>query len=427
MFVLKFKAGALQLTTFIIVVIALLLTTFILLIHLHKQFQIQSDFIIDTTNLANSGVDYVIQNNVKINDTIAIDLNEEDYKNLKIYRKFWGVFEQVISTAAIKNRRFQKVAFLGAKQQKSNRAVLYVQDNNTPLVLVGMTKIEGLAYLPKQGVKSGYISGQSYYGSRLIYGGTRVSSKLPKLSSDVVNSISQLEQSYSKLPLNQFFNIQESTTFTNSFLQPLQIVFSNDEINLRNIQIIGHVLLQSKSKIVVHSSSNLKDVILMAPEIELRSNTKGSFQAIASKKIVVGDNVKLNYPSALVVKEKNGSQKETSTSVSRDEVSKVVVEKDAVIKGVIMFIGEDRPNNYQSQILIKESATVYGELYNTQNTELQGAVYGSIFTSNFIANQSGAVYKNHIYNGKINVNELPREYVGLLFNDSKKGIMKWLY
>ena len=38
---LKVKAGALQLTMFIVVVIALLLTAFIILIHTHKRFRLQ--------------------------------------------------------------------------------------------------------------------------------------------------------------------------------------------------------------------------------------------------------------------------------------------------------------------------------------------------------------------------------------------------
>lgn len=427
MFRLKLKAGALQLTTFIIVVIALLLTAFILLVHVHKQFQLQSDFIIETTKQSNDGMDYVLQNSIPLSDTTTIRLDSEDYKTLKVYRGFWGVFEKVTSTATIKNKRFQKIALIGSKQPESNRSALYIQENNKPLVLVGNTKIEGLAYLPKQGVKPGYISGQSYYGSRLIYGPTRVASKLPKLSSDITKSISQLESTSSTLHQDQFLDIQEGNVYSNSFLNPLQIVYSNTEIDLKQVELTGYIVVQSKSKITVHPSAKLKDVILVAPKIEIQANTVGSFQALASKEILVGNNVQLSYPSALVVKEKQETQKETYTNNLNEEEHNITIEQDAMIKGLVLFIGQDRPNNYSPQILLKENATVYGEIYNIQNTELQGTVYGSVFTNNFIANQSGSVYQNHIYNGTITVNELPQEYIGLLFEDSKKGVMKWLY
>ncbi len=427
MFRLKLKAGALQLTTFIIVVIALLLTAFTLLVYVHKQFQVQSDFIIETTKQSNEGIDYVLQNSIPLSDTTSIKLGGEDYKTLKVYRGFWGVFEKVVSTATIKNNRFQKIAFLGSKQPKSNRRALYIQDDNKPLVLVGNTKIEGLAYLPRQGVKPGYISGQSYYGSRLIYGPTRVASKLPKLSSDISKSISQLESISATLHQDQFLNIQEGNIYSNSFLKPLQIVYSNTEIYLEQVELTGHTIVQSKSKITVHPSTKLKDVILVAPEIDIQPNTVGSFQAIASKEIMVGKNVSLNYPSALVLKENPKNEQNDNATTTIKQTPRITIDENAKVKGLVMYLGEEKTNNYKPQILLKEKALVYGELYNTQNTELLGLVYGSVFTNNFIANQSGSVYQNHIFNGTITVSELPQEYIGLLFENSKRDIMKWLY
>jgi hypothetical protein len=427
MFGLKLKAGALQLTTFIIVVIALLLTAFILLVHVHKQFQVQSGFIIEITKQSNDGMSYALQNSIPLNDTTSIRLNSEDYKALKVYRDFWGVFEKVLSTATIKNNRFQKIALIGSKQSESNRCALYIQDNNKPLVLVGNTKIEGLAYLPKQGVKPGYISGQSYYGSRLIYGPTRIASKLPKLSSDITNSISQLESTSATLHQDRFLNIQEGNIYSNSFLEPLQIVYSNTEIDLEHVELTGHIVVQSKSKITVHSSTKLKDVILVAPEIDIQPNTVGSFQSIASNEIMVGKYVSLNYPSALVLKKNPKNEQNDNAINTIKQTSRIYIDENAKVKGLVVYLDEEEPNNYKPRVLLKENALVHGELYNTQNTELLGLVYGSVFTNNFIANQSGSVYQNHIYNGKITVNKLPQEYIGLLFKDSNKDVMKWLY
>lgn len=427
MYCLKLKAGALQLTLFIVVVIALLLSAFILLVHTHKKFQTQTNFVIETARNTDKGLDYVFQNRVPLNDTLQIQLTEEPNRTVKIYRDYWGVIERVTSVSQTKNKRFTKTALVGAKQNENNRTTLYVQDNNKPLVVVGNTKIEGVAYIPKQGVKSGTISGQSYYGSQLIYGQTRTSRTLPKVAPEIISQIKSLENQISEIPQSQFMDFEHGKSYKNSFNNPMQVMFSNNDINLNSIHLTGHILIQSKTRIVVEATSVLKDVVLIAPEIEIKSNVKGYFQAIASKNIRVASNVQLEYPSALVLNEKQLGYQQGTTNNNHLETPFIYIEENAVIKGLVLFLGEEKINNYKAQIELKENATLYGELYCNQNTELQGTVYGTVFTNNLIANQSGSVYQNHIYHGNIIINKLPEEYVGLSFNGSKKEILKWLY
>jgi len=421
----KLKAGALQLILFILVVIALLLTAFILLVNTHKRFQIQADFIIEATRNADKGINYSLQNTIRLDDTTAINLKDEDYKSLKVHRGFWGVFEKITTVSQIKSNRFQKIALIGAIQPENNRTVLYVQDNNKPLVLVGDTKIEGTAFLPKQGVKSGTISGQSYYGSQLIYGQTKVSSNLPEVFSETITHIKSIDYLDSKIKSHQFIAIESGNQYINSFLKPCQVVFSNNDLYLKEISLTGNIIIQSKTKIIVEASSTLKDVVLVAPEIEIQNNVAGNFQAIASKNIIVGKSVRLDYPSALVLNEKKriSTQKIINESITQS----IIINDNSTIKGLILFLGQDQPKNYKAQIKLKEKATIIGELYCNKNTELEGTVYGTVYSNNFIANQYGSIYQNHIYNGMININELSEEYVGLTFNNSKKGVLKWLY
>ena len=99
----KLKAGSLQLVTFIVVVIALLLASFIILIHVHKQFRIKTNHLIETVRLADQGTHYVLNKETIDNDTVSIPLNDEPYKSLSIHKSFWGTFEKVLSKAKIKN------------------------------------------------------------------------------------------------------------------------------------------------------------------------------------------------------------------------------------------------------------------------------------------------------------------------------------
>ena len=418
----KIKAGALQLTMFIVIVIALLLATFIVLIHSHKRFNLQTDFVLETIDNANKGIDHMLQNDIRIDDTIFINLHDKDYKTTKVYRDYWGLFEKVISISKIKANTFKKIALVGALQPRMNRTALYVEDQNKPLVLVGNTKIQGLSYLPKQGVRTGNISGHSYYGSQLIYGTTKESSKLPKILKETLEQIKTVQNKIDDIDSNQFLDLAKTRTYHNSFLDPIQLIYSSSELTLSDVSLTGHILIQSKTKIVVEASSTLKDVILIAPNIDIKNNTKGTFQAISTKGLNIGENCSLNYPSAFVL---NEDVKIVNTNTSNNQAPFIKVGKGTNLKGVIAYWGETK--NYKAQVSIDEDVTIMGEIYCSQNLELMGSVFGSVFTTNFIANQSGSSYQNHLYNATISIDSLPQEYVGLTFENSDKGVMKWLY
>ncbi len=425
MILFKIKAGALQLTMFIVVVIALLLAAFIILIHTHKRFSIQTDFVIETINNANKGVNYVLENKTPLNDSVNINLQDENFKTVTVHRDFWGFFEKVISISKIKTNTIKKVGLIGAVQPKTNRTALYIEDQNKPFVVVGNTKIQGVAYLPKQGVRTGNISGHSYYGNQLIYGPTKTSVHFPELTKETINHIETIQKGINHFESNQFLDLKNNMMHQNSFFNPLQVVYSNTDISLSQVTLTGHILVQSKTKISVDASCVLKDVILIAPIIEIKNNTKGVFQAIATKQITVGKSCSLEYPSALVLNEDLKIKGVINNTNSNNETIFIKIQKGTNIKGVVVYLGDTK--NYKAQVFIDEKSAVTGEVYCNKNFELLGAVYGAVFTSNFVASQSGSSYQNHLYNGTILIDELPQEYVGLNFNNSKKGVMKWLY
>ncbi len=419
----RVKAGALQLTTFIVVVIALLLSTFIILLHTHKTFKVQTGFVIETINNTDKGINHALQHKLQLNDTVLVNLQDEAYKTLKVHRGFWGVFEKVIAVSNIKNKTFKKIALTGASQPNVNRTALYLEEQNRPLVVVGNTRIQGGVYLPKQGVRTGNISGHSYYGNRLIYGNAKTSQSLPKLQKETLNQIATINKVYRNIDENQFLDLSIKRTYLNSFYKPLQVIYSRETIVLSEVSLTGHILVQSEARIIVDATSNLKDVVIVAPIIQIKNNVEGVFQAFATKEITIGNNCKLNYPTALVLKEK--MQTNSHEATNHKETPLIKIKKGSKIKGSVIFLGTTK--NYKAQILIDEKATIIGEVYCNRNLELLGSISGSVFTSGFVANQSGSVYQNHIYNGTIIVNNLAEEYVGLPFENSKKDVAKWLY
>tara|TARA_R110002051_G_scaffold178356_1_gene248259 strand:- start:111075 stop:112334 length:1260 start_codon:yes stop_codon:yes gene_type:complete len=416
----KLKAGSLQLVTFIVVIIALLLIAFILLIHTHKQYRIKTNHIVETVKLANSGVDYALQNRDIKSDSLHIDVDDTDYKTLKIHRSYWGTFEKIYAEATIKTSTLNKMALVGSKTIKSDPIALYLKDNNSPLLLVGQTKITGKAFLPKRGVKSGNIAGQSYYNENYIYGSTAQSINVPKLDKGLTNYIETISATYLETDAIVFIDLTASKTHSNAFNNPVQLAYSTSAILLSEIALTGHIVVQSKTKITIDSSSRLEDVILIAPEIEIKPFVRGTFQAFASERILVSEHVDLNYPSALVLNRDNNAIEPI------DEIG-IEIQNNATVKGNVIALGENLPNNYKAQIKIWPNAVIKGIIYCEQNLELRGSVIGTVYTNNFVIKESGSMYQNHVFNARINCLELESQFVSVALENSKKGIAKWLY
>ncbi|MDG5490652.1 hypothetical protein [Psychroserpens sp. SPM9] len=403
--------------TFIIVVIALLLSSFLILTHVHKRFRLQTNHIIELTKLVDRGFyDHQAQS-YKGNDTLTIPLMDEDYKSLRVHKEFWGVFEKVYSEAQIKNKKLAKVAIVGQQGQKSKIA-LFLNDNRKPLVVVGITKITGTALLPERGVKTGHISGQPYYGTRAVYGEIKESKKFPQLDNRMRQYITLLSRGeWTKQTEVQYFDLNAKKKVVNSFHNNLLLAYSPNEIMLTDMELSGHIIVHSNTKITVDESSLLTDIILIAPEIEIKDNVKGTFQALATGSILVSDHVRLGYPSALVLisdyeKEQDHFLKMTSKSQ---------------IKGSLLCLGKTTADNYQAQLEIESDVIIEGEVYCEQNLELRGTVYGSVYTNNFIVREDGTTYQNHLFNAEINIDKMSEEYVGLSLDKSPKQVMKWLY
>jgi hypothetical protein len=418
----KIKAGALQYVLVISVIIAIIIFAFISLVYLQQKMTIKHGFTKQAIANTQMTFDYIKQKEVVYNQEITLNLSDNKQSNTTFIKKHWGVFDLGIATSKVKNEFFQKVALLGTQNKK--RDALFLKENNTSLVLVGKTKITGNASLPKQGVKSGSIAGESYYGNQLIYGFKKQStSQLPKIQNTqyLKNFIKNYyQEDYTNFELDN--NLQLHQSFTEKGL----LYEDSNSILLSNISLSGHILIVSQRQITVSSSAKLEDVILIAPKIIIGSNTKGNFQAIAAKEIIIETDVKLNYPSALVLLAQSNNNYSIPSQNQTKQESYIKLSKNTDVRGIVMYHSENIQSNFDTQIKIEETAKVIGEVYCSKNTQLQGQVFGSIYTNNFIIKKSGGTYVNHIYNGEINAKALPIEFAGLQINQSSNQVAKWV-
>ena len=428
-FLKKLKAGALQYTIFVSVLILLLVSAFIALTYLQQKLRVKASFFEETVHQTTMGFDYVATHDIPYEEELELNFNDEVESKVTLNKKHWGIFDVVTSKSTLKNEFFQKISLTGGFTSK--KEALYLKENNKPLVLVGNTEIRGNVALPKQGVKRGNIAGNSYYGSQLIYGNTRLSNtKLPVITNK--EFIKQLSKGNFLNEGVTHFELEENLQKVQSFDEPTLLYQSNGTINLQFIELTGNIIIWSTTKITVSKSAILKDVILIAPKIEVSDNVIGNFQAFATKEIQVGKYCNLEYPTALTVIEKQESsvtinQQSATTNTQLQTPNQITINSNSTVKGIVTFLSESIQRNYKPQILLEEDAVIVGEVYCERNFELKGTVKGMVYTDSFVATQFGSVYINRIFNGRIIATELPEQYCGLQFPETKTNIAKWLY
>ena len=418
----KIPAGALQFVVLVSVVIAIILAAFVTLTHTHQFFKKQSHAVVETVKNADEGIQYALINPIAANDSVVLPLFGETNKAVSVHRSYWGVFEKITSTSKINNKRFVKTALLGGQFTPDERPALYLEDRDKPLILAGSTNIEGTAYLPDKAVRPGTIAGQAYHGTVLIRGSIRKSNRqLPPLSQELITQLESITQPDFNFSAEDIVEPLADQPLQRSFHDPVQYLYSPGILDLSGMHISGNVLICARKKIIVPATARLNDVVLVAPEIEIRDGVNGTFQAMASSTINVGNNVRLHYPSALVL---NAQQ---THATDQEAENRIVIGEHSTIKGVVLYLGNKAEDNFSAQVVLESGAAIYGELYCNENVALKGRVQGSVYASGFIVKKSGSIYQNHVFNATISATSLPDVYTGLCLGSAQKNIIKWMY
>lgn len=421
------RSGALQFTVFISVVIALILAGVILLAYTHRFFIEQSKAIVDNIQLADSGIESLKTQQAISADTISLVLpGLREQQLLQTNLSHWGIFEKAFVKSTHRSKRFLKCALMGTGVKIIDRPALYLTESFNPLAVVGNTKIKGNAILPLQGVRPGNISGNSYYGTQLIYGSIHKSDTLlPKLKYDYKPQLKYYLNEYEPQNISDFIPLDQRSQITNSFKASSKGYFSKVPLVLENISIHGNIVIRSSESITIRKTAILRDIILSAPIIIIEDGVSGNFQAIADTTIKIGKDCSLSYPSALIMVEKNNR----SEVLLNEFENKIFVDTGSVIRGSICYFDTKKEErDFKVNIFIGTGSLVKGEIYCEGNLELKGSsVVGTVYTKNFVANESGSTFVNHLYNASINSEELPESFGGILFENQSKSVMKWLY
>lgn len=314
----------------------------------------------------------------------------------EIHVKSWGAFRVVTVNTKHGNRVVSRSALIGYEMETALPA-LYLPDNNQSLKLCGDTKIEGDAFLPERGLERSYIAGKNYENDKLLYG-TQHKSEL---------ALPALNKMYADLSLESFLGNAKKTAFfskdsTFAFDQETAIVSQIEPLYIAN-KIQGNIILHSFDSIYVAATARLENVILVSPYVRFEKGFTGTVQVIAHEKIVCEQNVKLLYPSVLVMNEISFHQNAGNASVE--------IQEGARITGGILLTSRNFNFRNPVHLNIAPKAIVGGLVYNQGETSLYGKIIGNIYTNGFRINAGGGVYTNQLLDAKILGTSLPAEFL----------------
>lgn len=291
----------------------------------------------------------------------------------KFSSKPWGAF-RVVSVETKNNKKVVKKSAIIGYSATSETSTLYCSDRSSSIQLAGDTKLNGLCFVPKKGVKRANLSGKNYLYSELIYGSTQeAESHIPKLNTNDFH----LE----KTKINSKSISQLKDTLY-SFFEPVHL-FQNTSSVILEGQHRGNLIIQSFDFIDVRKDAVLEHVILVAPRVRFESGFQGSVQVYAENEVICEPNVILTYPSSIIVQSKS------------EEKSLVNLGKGVEVYGAILLFNNDKNWRKMPSLLMQES-TIAGLTYVEGQIQSSGNIHGTIYTEQFNLNQGGGQYVNYI-------------------------------
>jgi hypothetical protein len=347
---------------------------------------------------------------------IEIDLYGIEEDTVALRKAPWGVFDLYAATARWKNLSSQVIALVGATPDQLGQAALYLADTNRPLSVSGQNMITGDSYLPKSGVKPGYLNSSGFQGANLIDGQVLSSEKgMPPEAPYYVQRVAGYCQPENPLA-NHPADIRATVGLRRrqSFMDTTLVFSATKDASLQQAALVGNIAVQAKGVLRVAATSRLQGVLLMGRKVIIQAGFKGNVQIFAQDTIIVQENVTLLYPSVLAVQNKASD-------------GLIEVKSGTRVSGLI-YLGARDTVLLRNRVHIAERAVVTGQVYVRGGVELKGTIYGNVQCNRFLLNTPTSLYENFLVNTTIDISKRSAAYVAspLLSKAKQKQIVQWL-
>jgi hypothetical protein len=344
----------------------------------------------------------------------TLDLEVPDDEQVNYASASWGMFRLVLCRIQKGEKTLEKAALCGGRA-KGEIPSLYVCDLHQALSLAGSTHLEGVCYVPEQGLKRAYIEGQSYDGTSMIYGQQKTSKReLPTLEGDFTQRIEQLfKGEFSPEDSLVMFGSLTSDSIKHSFFRRTLIVRSNGDLHLKQGYYAGNIIFIASGKLRVAKECRLHHVLLLAKEIEIESDAS-DVQAFARERVVLKNKNVLKYPSVLAVLQE---ERTLPANFRQEEPYGVRLEEDSRLAGCLLSLRKKYDPRIRLLISLEKNSLLFGQIYAQDLAEVQGEVCGSMYCEKLYLKTNSSTYENYLLNAKISAKDLSPEFCGLMFKD----------
>lgn len=314
----------------------------------------------------------------------------------------YGIFKHYIYSSSGSSFNFS-IGGLLKPIEKEIQESLILGNSSFPLSVSGGTKIEGKIRVPERGLKKTFVSSGKRDGSPEINASIQKSDKdIPAIELEQFNFKNQFE----RLKLT-------GENIDNSFCQKTKILnVQNSRLNTFN-SIKGNVVIVSEDSIFIPASLELENVIVKAPVIYIQEGAVITAQLIANEKIVLEDNVRMNYPSALILQYEN---------IDTEFEPLIQLGEKCNYNGVIVL---DSKVDKKS-ILVGEQSKIKGVVYSNRYLEFKDDVEitGQVISAKLYRKTASSEYDNLL----LNINLKPEKegfYNGFLSFRKENENQKW--
>jgi hypothetical protein len=405
------RSGVLYYVVFVLIIIWIICLGILLVWYLNfttYNLQLQADRLNDDMNSAMSLI-CAKPDSFQYNKASDIALFSDNTSKITAQKELWGFFDIIYLTGQVKNYSKKQIYQTGVDLDRQEKIALYMADENKYLTICGKSELTGNCYLPKSGIRRGYIEGKTYSGKNLVNGITKTSkTELPQTDKKILEKISNYLSDFKPDSLDSVLNVSvllKKRKVINSFAGKTIYFISNDGILLSNKEIAGNIIIISSIGIKVQKNCRLNNIILAAPRIVFNDRFTGQLQAFATDTLIVGKNCIFFYPTAL--------------SIINDNVNNCyfqIFEKSA-IDGII-YITQDKKAQRLPLLIIDSEVSFNGQLYCNGIVKLKGAINGSLYCKRFILETRSSIYENHLLDNRINRNKLSKHFAGINLTDS---------
>jgi hypothetical protein len=414
----KQKASSLLYALFILIAVGTLLTLIIFLFLISSKTVIEQNKEDRKFYDLESGFNVLLSGNniIPLNSSQDYDLFEDEKSIVHLSRWQWGLMESVTCSIEHENDKFEKSALIASGSSDGQR--FFMVNQNSSLSLSGQAELHGKCYLPEKGLERAFISGKPYIGDKLIYGQKLLSeSSMPKLLGGFKENIYSLLSQKNDSPNDSVVPFNGMTeSLTHSFKKKSLVQYSEEGIYLNNLELSGNIKIISNKEVLIGSNTILNNVIIVAPYIEIEKDFEGACQIFASDSILINENVRLAYPSAVIL----GQEKET-------EVSAYLRTGDNFwIEGAVLAFQKKYDYKHPVHLSIAKESKINGTLYCDGISQLSGEINGEIITNKLFVQSPASTYVNHLQDCIINKEMISDYFVFFnIFESQTKRVVTW--